>query len=77
MRQSRVISFYMVFRQAEQALLFLRPDEEKHRGKYLCAVFVYRKPQARPVVPKSLSDEEDIKNSFCYTKSAVGQLHEE
>ena len=39
MRQSRVISFYMVFRQAEQALLFLRPDEEKHRGKYLCAVF--------------------------------------
>ena len=40
-------------------------------------IIVYRKPQARPVVPKSLSDKEDIKNSFCYTESAVGQLHKE
>ena len=47
------------------------------QGKFPAHVIVFRKPQARPVVPKSLSDEEDIKNSFCYTKSAVGQLHEE
>ena len=45
--------------------------------RIISVFFVFRKPQARPVVPKSLSDEEDIKNSFCYTKSAVGQLHEE
>ena len=38
---------------------------------------VYRKPLARRVVQKSFSDEEDIKNSFCYTGSAVGQLHKE
>ena len=48
------------------------------QGRHPAAlIFVYRKPQARPVVEKSLSDEEDIKNSFCYTERAVGQLHEE
>ena len=36
---------------------------------------VSRKPLVRRVVQKSLSDKEDIKNSFCYSKSAVCQLH--
>ena len=51
--------------------------KKKRMDQMIHAFFVSRKPQARPVVQKSLSDKEDIKNSFCYTKGAVGQLHEE
>ena len=34
-------------------------------------LFCKVKPQARPVVLESLSDEADIKTSFCYNRNAA------
>ena len=66
------IAYHFIMRLAVGALF---DTFMKNRADLSALLFVSRKPLVRRVVQKSLSDKEDIKNSFCYSKSAVCQLH--